>query len=104
MKSLYPLDTLTVGILGMAFKGDIDDARESLSYKLRKILEYEAASVICTDPYVDDPRLVSLGEVLERADVLVLGAPHSDYRSLVVPKDKPIVDVWNFFGKGAQLT
>ena len=104
MKSLYPLDTLTVGILGMAFKGDIDDARESLSYKLRKILEYEAASVICTDPYVDDPRFFPIEEVLERADVLVLGAPHSDYRSLVVPKDKPIVDVWNFFGKGAQLT
>jgi UDP-N-acetyl-D-mannosaminuronic acid dehydrogenase len=104
MKSRYRLEDMTIGILGMAFKGDIDDTRESLSYKLRKILEYEAAAVVCTDPYVDDPRLVSLDEALERSDVLVLGAPHSDYRSLVIPDDKPVIDVWNFFGKGAQLT
>jgi len=103
MKSRYRLGTLTVGILGMAFKGDIDDARESLSYKLRKILEYEAAAVICTDPYVCEPRFVPVEEVLDRADVLVLGAPHSDYRSLVIPQDKPVIDVWNFFGKGARL-
>ena len=104
MKSLYPLGDLTVGILGMAFKGDIDDTRESLSYKLRKILSYEAAAVLCTDPYVDDPRLVTLEETLERSDLLVLGAPHSDYRTLAVPDDKPVIDVWNFFGKGALLT
>ncbi len=104
MKLRYPLQQLTVGILGMAFKGDIDDSRESLSYKLRKILEYEAAAVVCTDPYVSDPRFVTLDEALERSDVLVLGAPHSDYRSLVIPDNKPVIDVWNFFGKGAQLT
>ena len=104
MKLRYPLQQLTVGILGMAFKGDIDDPRESLSYKLRKILEYEAAAVVCSDPYVSDPRFVTLDEALERSDVLILGAPHSDYRSLVIPDDKPVIDVWNFFGKGAQLT
>ncbi|MCX2933907.1 nucleotide sugar dehydrogenase [Mycobacterium sp. CVI_P3] len=104
MKSRFTLGGLTVGILGMAFKGDIDDSRESLSYKLRKILEYEAATVICTDPYVEDPRFVALDEAVERSDVLILGAPHSDYRSLVIPEDKPVIDVWNFFGKGAQLT
>ncbi|MFY2859805.1 hypothetical protein ACOJVU_08355 [Mycobacterium sp. THU-M104] len=47
---------------------------------------------------------VTLDEGLERSDVLVLGAPHSDYRSLVIPDDKRVIDVWNFFGKGAQLT
>lgn len=104
MKSQYRLEDMTIGILGMAFKGDIDDTRESLSYKLRKILEYEAAAVVCTDPYVDDPRLVTLDEALERSDVLVLGAPHSDYRSLVIPAGKPVIDIWNFFGNGAQLT
>jgi len=44
----------TVAILGMAFKGDSDDSRESLSYKLRKLLALEAKEVLCTDPYVED--------------------------------------------------
>jgi UDP-N-acetyl-D-mannosaminuronic acid dehydrogenase len=104
MKSRYPLTYLTVGILGMAFKGDSDDARESLSYKLRKILEYEARAVLCTDPFVEDSGLVPLDEALTRSDVFILGAPHSDYRSLEIPDSKPVIDVWNFFGKGAQLT
>jgi UDP-N-acetyl-D-mannosaminuronic acid dehydrogenase len=104
MKSRYPLEELTIGILGMAFKGDSDDSRESLSYKLRKVLEYEAGGVICTDPFVEDPSFVTLDEALERSDVLVLGAPHSAYRSLEIPDGKPIIDIWNFFGNGAQLT
>jgi UDP-N-acetyl-D-mannosaminuronic acid dehydrogenase len=104
MKQQHPLEELTVGILGMAFKGDSDDARESLSYKLRKILEYEARAVVCTDPYVEDPSFVALDDALERADLLVLGAPHGVYRSVVIPDGKPVVDIWNFFGKGAQLT
>ena len=39
----------------MAFKADSDDPRESLSYKLRKVLEYEAGEVLCTDVYIKDP-------------------------------------------------
>ena len=45
----------TVGILGMAFKAESDDPRASLSYKLRKLLAWEGATVLCTDPYVHDP-------------------------------------------------
>ena len=47
----------TVGILGMAFKAESDDARASLSYKLRKLLAWAGARVLCTDPYVRDDRL-----------------------------------------------
>ena len=48
----------TVGILGMAFKAESDDPRASLSYKLRKLLSWAGARVLCTDPYVEDDRLV----------------------------------------------
>ena len=47
----------TVGILGMAFKAESDDTRASLSFKLRKLLAWAGATVLCTDPYVVDDRL-----------------------------------------------
>ena len=49
-----------VAVLGMAFKSESDDKRESLSYKLRKLLMVEAKEVLCTDPYVVDEKLVPL--------------------------------------------
>lgn len=84
----------TVGILGMAFKGESDDARDSLSYKLRKLLLMEARRVLCTDPYVRDPQLVPLETVLAESDVLFVGAPHRMYRTLVIPPGTRVVDVW----------
>ena len=97
----FDLSTMRVGLLGMAFKGDCDDPRESLSYKLRKLLEYEAAEVFCTDVYIKDPSFLSLDEVVRRSDLLVVGTPHSDYRTLAIPDGVPVVDIWNMFGKGA---
>ena len=84
----------TVGILGMAFKAESDDARDSLSYKLRKLLLMEARRVLCTDPYVRDSRLVPLEKVLAESDVLFVGVPHRLYRSLVIPPRTRLVDVW----------
>src|SRR6478736_688238 len=74
----------TVGILGMAFKAESDDLRASLSYKLRKLLTWAGARVICTDPYVKDERLTTLDCVLEESEILVLGVPHKAYRGLAV--------------------
>ena len=54
------LEGKTVGILGMAFKAESDDPRASLSYKLRKLLTWAGARVVCTDPYVSDDRLTTL--------------------------------------------
>ncbi|MEX1171212.1 MAG: nucleotide sugar dehydrogenase, partial [Chloroflexota bacterium] len=92
----------TVGILGMAFKAESDDTRASLSYKLRKLLAWAGATVVATDPYVVDDRLVSLDEVLAQSDILVLGAPHRAYRELEVG-GKDVVDVWGAMGGGIRL-
>jgi UDP-N-acetyl-D-mannosaminuronic acid dehydrogenase len=86
----------------MAFKGESDDNRSSLSYKLKRILRFKAADVVCTDPYVaDDPDLVPLDEVCRRADLLVIGAPHRVYADLAV--DVPVVDIWNLRGDGVRV-
>ncbi len=94
LKAKGPLVNATAGILGMAFKGDCDDPRSSLSYKLRKVLTLECREVLCTDPQIADPSFVSLEECLDRADFLILGACHSEYKSLVTTK--PVVDVFGF--------
>jgi UDP-N-acetyl-D-mannosaminuronic acid dehydrogenase len=91
------LSKSTVAILGMAFKGDSDDNRSSLSYKLKKLLQVEARNVLCTDPFVSDPRFVSVEQAIEKADVIILGAPHSAYRDLKFPPGKKVVDVWGFW-------
>jgi len=86
-----------VAILGMAFKGDSDDIRDSLSYKLKKLLEVECKEVLCTDPFAPDPELVPLDEAVRQAEVIVLGAPHSVYRDLQIPSGKVVVDIWNYW-------
>jgi UDP-N-acetyl-D-mannosaminuronic acid dehydrogenase len=96
------LSTMTVGILGMAFKGESDDIRSSLSYKLKRILEFKADNVLCADPYVTvDPRLLPQDEVIARSDLLIIATPHPQYRDLVT--DKPVADIWNVLGSGVRV-
>jgi UDP-N-acetyl-D-mannosaminuronic acid dehydrogenase len=101
-KSREDLPTSTVGILGMAFKGDIDDARDSLSYKLKSLLELEARTVLCSDPYVREPGLVDAEVLIERSDVIVIATPHSVYRTMDFC-GKPVIDMWNITGQGRRI-
>jgi UDP-N-acetyl-D-mannosaminuronic acid dehydrogenase len=83
-----------VGILGMAFKAESDDIRDSLSYKLGKILRFEGAEVIYSDEYVKDPTFVSKEELCRRAEVIIVGVPHRAYRALRIRRGMEVVDLW----------
>ena len=93
IKKTHDLSTMTVGLLGMAFKPNSDDVRSSLSYKLRKVLILESKKVLCADPYVRDPQLLSQEDVLAQADIIVIGTPHDCYRSMAFRQ--PVVDITN---------
>jgi len=98
----YDLSKMTVGILGMAFKGESDDIRSSLAYKLKRILRFKAAAVLCADPFVrSDANLVGEEELLERSDLVVVGAPHRRYAELAI--DKPVVDIWGVRSGGVMV-
>jgi UDP-N-acetyl-D-mannosaminuronic acid dehydrogenase len=103
MAQLRPLGLRdkTVGLLGVAFKGDDDDTRESLAFKMKKLLEFEACKVLCTDPHVKGDYLVPLEQVLAEANVLVVSTPHREYKGLA-PR-QPTLDPWNHLGRGGLL-
>lgn len=103
LKLRCDLSVMTAGILGMAFKANSDDKRESLSYKLRKILQHEARAVLCSDTYIDEPGFVGTDELIARSDVIFLGAPHDEYRSATIPEEKIVVDIWNLWGSGCVI-
>jgi UDP-N-acetyl-D-mannosaminuronic acid dehydrogenase len=101
LEDRFDLTEQRVGILGTAFKGGSDDPRESLAYKLRKILMLKAKSVLSTDPHVRDDRLVSLEQTLAESDILIIGTPHQEYADLET--DKPVIDMWGLTGRGVLI-
>jgi UDP-N-acetyl-D-mannosaminuronic acid dehydrogenase len=84
----------TAGILGMTFKAGSDDPRDSLSFKLRKMLVLECKKVLCHDPYWAGPGSAPLADVLA-ADVVFVGTPHPEYKTLAVPSGAVVIDVWD---------
>lgn len=90
-------------ILGMAFKADIDDIRESLAFKVNKALERERAKVFLHDPHIQKYQS-NIDDVLKDADFVFIATNHSYYKKLdinhikkLVSKNCVICDVWNVF-------
>jgi UDP-N-acetyl-D-mannosaminuronic acid dehydrogenase len=94
-----------VAVLGLAFKGDTDDERDSLSHKLIRLLERELADVEVHDPVVATPT-ATFEDAVAGADVVVVATNHSAYSNAealatiarTAAPDCLVVDPWNAFG------
>jgi UDP-N-acetyl-D-mannosaminuronic acid dehydrogenase len=94
-----------IAVLGLAFKGNTDDERDSLAYKLVRLLERELADVAAHDPRVATPT-PPFEEVVGGADAIVVAANHDEFRgpeplrliAELTGEDTLIVDPWNCFG------
>jgi|TARA_B100001971_G_scaffold214555_1_gene252609 UDP-N-acetyl-D-mannosaminuronic acid dehydrogenase len=102
LRKQYDLTKTKVGILGMAFKADVDDIRDSLSYKLGKILRFHGAKVYYSDEFVKDPTFVSKENLIKESDVVIVGVPHSVYKEVVVPDNIEVVDLWGMLKGGKR--
>jgi UDP-N-acetyl-D-mannosaminuronic acid dehydrogenase len=94
-----------VAVLGLAFKRDTDDERDSLSHKLVRLLERELADVAVHDPLVPTPTQ-DFEQAVSGADVVVVATNHSAYSTAaalasvlsLASGDAVVVDPWNAFG------
>lgn len=102
LKKRYDLVKTKVGILGMTFKADIDDIRDSLSYKLGKILRFNGADVYYSDEYAENPTFISKEKLVETCDVIIVAVPHSSYKGVVVPEKIEVVDLWGIISGGKR--
>ncbi len=94
LKKTEDLTNKKIGILGMAFKAEIDDIRGSLSYKLKKLLFLEGANVLCSDPFVKNNNFYKANEIIDKCKIIIIGTPHSKYKKLTFKGNK-IIDIWN---------
>ena len=85
-----------IGVMGLAFKADNDDIRESLSFKVKKLLEMKMAEVLVTDEFV--PGTMPLKKFVKEAEGVILGVPHSAYK--VLKLKQPFVDCWGCWARG----
>jgi UDP-N-acetyl-D-mannosaminuronic acid dehydrogenase len=94
-----------VAVLGLTFKRDTDDERDSLSHKLIRLLERELADVAVCDPHAPSPTQPLL-DALQDADVVIVATNHSEFErpealSEIVARAADeclLVDPWNAFG------
>src|SRR3954452_5463616 len=104
-RRLGDLDGKKIAVLGLAFKSDTDDERDSLSHKLIRMLERELADVAIHDPHVPTPTQ-SLGDAVLDADAVVIATNHPEFcgrdtlRLIVegAKRDAIVVDPWNCWG------
>ncbi len=88
-----------IGILGMAFKSDIDDTRDSLSIDLLNYLKSKKLSVNISDHFVNMKGIIKASELIKKSDIIIIGSPHSKYKNLKIPKNKFLIDSWGLFEK-----
>jgi UDP-N-acetyl-D-mannosaminuronic acid dehydrogenase len=101
-RRLGSLSSRKVAVLGLTFKRDTDDERDSLSPKLIRLLERELADVAVCDPHARTPTQ-SLTEAVSDADVVIVATNHSEFEGPVAlqkvialaGEDCLLVDPWN---------
>ena len=90
-----------VGILGISFKSNSDDLRNSPSVKLVELLKAGGSIVKIHDPFVKDT--LSLNEVLESSDIIILATNHSKFKDIKKEIQnagpKLVYDVWSLYDK-----
>lgn len=94
LKKNYNLKNMNVGILGTAFKGNIDDERDSLSIDLSKKIKKYCKCLFLSDYFVNNKNYISTNALIKNCDIIIIGAPHKKYIKLKISPRKFVLDMW----------
>ena len=95
----YNLKKKTVGILGLSFKAENDDIRDSLSIKLLQNLRSKKIKTLQSDEYYKDKKNIDKKSLIKKSDILIIATPHKAYKNLRIKKNKVVVDIWGLIKK-----
>ena len=94
------LKNKTVGVLGLTFKSETDDIRDSLAIKLLKILKSKKIKTFQSDEYYKNKKNIDKKSLIKKSDIIILAAPHKAYKKLKIKKNKIVIDIWGLIDKG----
>ena len=95
----YNLKKKIVGILGLSFKAENDDIRDSLSIKLLKKLKSKKIKTLQSDEYYEDKKNVNKNMLIKKSDIIIIATPHKAYKNLKINKKKILIDIWGISKK-----
>jgi len=84
-----------IGILGLAFKGETDDIRDSLAIKLLNKLKKLKLKILTSDEYFKNENNISKKQLINNSNIIIIGAPHNSYKKIKITKSKKLIDIWN---------
>ena len=99
LEKKFNLKKKTVGVLGLAFKSETDDIRDSLSIKLLQLLKSKKVKTLQSDEYFKTKENIDKIDLVKKSDIIIVSTPHEAYKKLKIGKNKILVDIWGLIDK-----
>ena len=99
LKIKYNLKKKTVGMLGLSFKSETDDIRDSLAIKMLNILKSMKIKTLQSDEFYKNKLNINKKDLIKKSDIIILATPHKAYKKLKIDKNKILIDIWGLIDK-----
>ena len=99
LEKKFNLKKKIVGVLGLAFKPETDDIRDSLSIKLLQLLKSKKIKTLQSDECFKTKDNINKKDLVKKSDIIIVSTPHKAYKKLKINKKKILVDIWGLIGK-----